>query len=230
MTTMRQGIGGAPRLRCPCWPRGGRRRRRATSCCSTVALRARAPGPSARAVVRPCSAVACAGPDAGGQEARTVAGRGVLLVLRLLSRERRRCDVVLLDSRTACSCSRAPTQGGQWSAGSRPWSVAAIDRPERREGNGAPRVPVATQERERPSVTGETCCSTAALRVRAPGHQHRAADGRRVPAMGRVSQSTGLSGEKGNGAPRVPVAEAEAERCRRDVLLDCRSLRSCSRA
>ena len=132
MTTMRQGIGGAPRLRCAraglVEDNGDAVRRRAVR---PSLFRARAPGPSARAVVRPCSAAACAGPDAGGQEARTVARRGVLL---------------------------SPFRGNDAGATS--------------------------------------CCSALALRARAPGHPHRAANSRRIPAMERVPQSTGPSGEK----------------------------------
>jgi len=170
------------------------------TCCSTAALRVRAPRAPARAVVCPCSAVACAGPDAGGQEARTMARRGAPRAYTHYEGTTPVRRPAARFSHCVLRAPGAPAQGGQWLAGPRSWSVPAIDRPERREGNGAPRVPVATQERERPSVADETCCSTAALRVRAPGHQHRAADGRRVPAMGRVPQSTGPSGEKDNGA------------------------------
>ena len=230
MTTMRQGIGGAPRLRCSCWPRGGQRRRRATSCCSTVALscscsRAIRTGGSTSVLGRGVRGAGCRRPGSTYCGAPRGAPRapphyeGTTPVRRRAARLSHCVLVLPGHPHRAAHGRRVPAMGR-----------VSIDRPERREGNGAPRVPVATQERERPSVADETCCSTAALRVRAPGHQHRAADGRRVPAMGRVSQSTGPSGEKGNGAPRIPVAEAEEEHCRRDVLLDCRSSRSCSRA
>ena len=102
MTTMRQGIGGAPRLRCA---------RAGLVEDDGDAVRRRAVRPSLFVLVLP-------GHPHGRRyvRARPWRARGrmpaarkhvlwraaVLLVLILITRERRRCDVLLLDSRTAC--------------------------------------------------------------------------------------------------------------------------------
>ena len=171
MTTMRQGIGGAPRLQCSCWPRGGQRRRRATSCCSTVALscscsRVIRTGGGTSVLGRGVRGAGCRRPGSTYCGAPRGAPRapppleGTTPVRRRAARFSH-CVLVLTGTRT-----------GRPIVGRTPVMERARNRPARAARRyGAPRVPaVATQaERERPSVADEMCCSTLALRARAPG-------------------------------------------------------------
>jgi hypothetical protein len=112
------------------------------------------------------------------------------------------------------SCSRGTRTGRPMAGGSRPWGVSSIDRPERREGMARHVYRRSLlKQRESDRVLPTRCAARLSHCVLVlPGHPRRAAHGRWSPAIGRVPQSTGPSGEKGNGTPRVPVATQERER------------------